>query len=216
MEIAPAPAAAPDLQTVTTLDELREVVPEPHPSLWEKDIGRIDGSARTFIEASPFVLLATSGPEGTCDVTPRGDPAGSVLVLDEHTLVIADRRGNRRLDAFRNILDNPHVGLLFVIPGRSDTVRVNGTARIVREAPFFDRLTVQGVRPVLALEVTVEELFLHCAKAFLRAGLWEPESWPDPASVPSVGRMAKAMKNLDVAAEDIDAALAHDAEHNRY
>lgn len=216
MEIAPAPAAAPDLQTVTTLDELREVVPEPHPSLWEKDIGRIDGSARTFIEASPFVLLATSGPEGSCDVTPRGDPAGSVLVLDEHTLVIADRRGNRRLDAFRNILDNPHVGLLFVIPGRSDTVRVNGTARIVREAPFFDRLTVQGVRPVLALVVTVEELFLHCAKAFLRAGLWEPESWPDPGSVPSVGRMAKAMKNLDVAAEDIDAALAHDAEHNRY
>jgi predicted pyridoxine 5'-phosphate oxidase superfamily flavin-nucleotide-binding protein len=95
-------------------------------------------------------------------------------------------------------------------------VRVNGTAQLVREAPFFDRLTVQGVRPVLAVVVTVEELFLHCAKAFLRAGLWEPGSWPDPASVPSVGQMAKAMKNLDVAAEDIDAALAHDAEHHRY
>ena len=144
METAPALS---DLQAVTTLDELRAVVPEPHRSLWEKDIGRIDESARTFIEASPFVLLATSGPDGTCDVTPRGDPTRSVLVLDEHTLVIADRRGNRRLDAFRNILANPHVGLLFVIPGRSDTVRVNGTAQLVREAPFFDRLAMQGVRP---------------------------------------------------------------------
>jgi PPOX class probable FMN-dependent enzyme len=219
MEIAPAPpdvAAAPDLQVVTTLDELREVVPEPHVSLWEKDIRRIDGSARTFIEASPFLLLSTSGPDGTCDVTPRGDPAGSVLVLDEHTLVIADRRGNRRLDALRNILDNPHVGLLFVIPGRPDTLRVNGTARLVRDAPFFDRLTVQGVRPALAVVVTVQELFLHCAKAFLRAGLWDPETWPDPAAVPSIGQMAKAMRNLDVPAEEIDAALAHDAEHHRY
>jgi uncharacterized protein len=206
-----------DMQVVSTLDELREVVPEPHPSLWEKDVGRIDPTARAFVEAAPFVLLATSGPEGTCDVTPRGDPAGSVLVLDEHTLVLADRRGNRRLDAFRNILANPHVGLLFVIPGRSDTLRVNGTARIVREAPFFDRLAVQGVRPDLALLVHVEELFVHCAKAFLRAGLWEPETWPEPGAVPSAGEMVRSMRNLeDAAAARIDEMLAQDARHNRY
>jgi uncharacterized protein len=206
-----------DMQVVSTLDELREVVPEPHPSLWEKDVGRIDPTARAFVEAAPFVLLATSGPEGTCDVTPRGDPAGSVLVLDEHTLVLADRRGNRRLVAFRNILANPHVGLLFVIPGRSDTLRVNGTARIVREAPFFDRLAVQGVRPDLALLVHVEELFVHCAKAFLRAGLWEPETWPEPGAVPSAGEMVRSMRNLeDSAAARIDEMLAHDARHNRY
>ncbi|GAA1862090.1 pyridoxamine 5'-phosphate oxidase family protein [Pseudonocardia ailaonensis] len=204
------------MDVVRTLEELRELVPEPHVSLWEKDIGCIDESARTFVEASPFVLLATSAPDGTCDVTPRGDPAGSVLVLDEHTLVIADRRGNRRLDGIRNILENPHVGLLFVIPGRPDTVRVNGTARIVRDAPWFDRLEVQGTRPALAVVVTVEELFLHCAKAFLRAGLWEPESWPDPKAVPSQGAMAKAMRSLDVPAADIDAMLAEDAAENRY
>lgn len=192
------------------------VVPEPHPALWEKDIGRIDASARTFVEASPFVLMATAGPDGTCDVTPRGDPAGSVLVLDEHTLVIADRRGNRRLDAVRNILANPHVGLLFVIPGRPDTLRVNGTAQLVRDAPFFGRLVVQGVRPALAIVVTVRELFLHCAKAFLRAGMWDPAAWPDPASVPSQGQLAKAMRDLAASADEIDAALAHDAEHNRY
>ena len=204
------------MQVITSLNELREVVPEPHPSMWEKDIGRIDESARTFIEASPFLLLSTSGPDGTCDVTPRGDPAGSVVVLDEHTLAIADRRGNRRLDAIRNVLGNPHVGLLFVIPGRSDTVRVNGTAQVVRDAPFFDRLVVQDSRPQLALLVTVQELFLHCAKAFLRAGLWDPASWPDPASVPTQGAMAKAMRALDMPAAELDAMLAHDAAHHRY
>jgi uncharacterized protein len=204
------------VEVVRNLEELREVVPEPHPALWEKDIGRIDESARTFIDASPFLLLATSAPDGSCDVTPRGDPAGSVLVLDEHTLVIGDRKGNHRLDALRNILGNPHVGLLFVIPGRPDTVRVNGTAQIVRDAEWFDRLEVQGKRPALALVVTVEELFLHCAKAFLRAGLWEPESWPDPKAVPSQGAMVRAMKSLEVEAAAIDAMLAKDAAENRY
>jgi PPOX class probable FMN-dependent enzyme len=206
-----------DMRVISTLDELREVVPEPHPALWEKDIGRIDPTARSFIEASPFLLLATSAPDGSCDVTPRGDPAGSVLVLDEHTIVVADRRGNRRLDGLRNVLANPHVGLLFVVPGRSDTLRVNGTAQVVSDAPFFDRLVVEGSRPVLALVVHVEELFLHCAKAFLRAGLWEPASWPDPAAVPSPGEMVRSMRDLDVSVvPEIDAMLERDAEQNRY
>ncbi|GAA4537556.1 pyridoxamine 5'-phosphate oxidase family protein [Pseudonocardia xishanensis] len=205
------------MRVVGTLEELREVVPEPHVSLWEKDIGRIDPTARTFIETSPLVMLATSAPDGTCDVTPRGDPAGSVLVLDERTLVLADRRGNRRVDALRNVLANPHVGLLFVVPGRSDTLRVNGTARVVSDAPFFDRLVVEGARPVLALVVHVEELFLHCGKAFLRGGVWEPERWPDADAVPSPGEMVRSMKDLEPSAvPEIDAMLAHDAEHHRY
>jgi uncharacterized protein len=204
------------MKVVGGLEELREIVPEPHPDMWDKDIGRIDESARAFVEASPFLLLATAAPDGSCDVTPRGDPPGSVLVLDEQTLVIADRRGNRRLDAMRNILGNPHVGLLFVIPGRSDTVRVNGTAQIASDADFFDRLVVRGTRPDLAIVVTVTELFLHCAKAFRRAGLWEPGSWPDPGAVPSQGTMARAMRGWAVDAAQIDAALAHDAEHNQY
>ncbi|WP_246394076.1 MSMEG_1061 family FMN-dependent PPOX-type flavoprotein [Pseudonocardia pini] len=212
-----AATAQQDMRVISTLDELREVVPEPHPSLWEKDIGRIDPTARTFIETSPFLLLATSAPDGTCDVTPRGDPAGSVLVLDEHTIVIADRRGNRRLDGLRNVLANPHVGLLFVVPGRSDTLRVNGTAQVVSEAPFFDRLVVEGSRPVLALVVRVEELFLHCAKAFLRAGLWDPASWPDRAAVPSPGEMVRSMRDLDASVvPEIDAMLERDAAQNRY
>jgi uncharacterized protein len=212
-----ASAVDRDMRVVSTLDELREVVPEPHPSLWEKDIGRIDPTARTFIETSPLFMLATAGPDGTCDVTPRGDPAGSVLVLDEQTVAVADRRGNRRLDGLRNILENPHVGLLFVIPGRSDTLRVNGTARIVSEAPFFDRLEVQGSRPALALVVHVEELFLHCGKAFLRGGVWDPASWPASDAVPTPGEMVRSMKELEASVvPEIDAMLAHDAEHNRY
>ncbi|MEU4246006.1 MSMEG_1061 family FMN-dependent PPOX-type flavoprotein [Amycolatopsis sp. NPDC026612] len=124
----------------------------------KKVIDRIDGHARNLIEHSPFVLLATSAPDGRCDVSPRGDPAGSVLVLDEKTLVLADRPGNKLIDSFRNIIDNPHAGLLFLVPGMNETLRVNGRAKLVSDAPFFDSLVVQGKRPKLAVVVPAAEL----------------------------------------------------------
>lgn len=205
------------MRRVTTEAELREIVKEPHRFVVDKDIGRIDEHARTIIAHSPLVLLATSDPEGGCDVSPRGDPAGSVLVLDDHTLVIADRPGNRRADSFRNLLRNPRVGLLFLVPGMAETLRVNGRATIVSDAPFFDDLAVRGKRPQLAIVVHVEELYMHCSKAFLRSSLWKPETWPDRESLPTLGRIAKDQMGLkNVTAEAIDADLALDAATNQY
>lgn len=205
------------MRRVTTEAELREIVGEPHQFVLDKDIGRVDEHARTIIARSPLVLLATSDPDGSCDVSPRGDPAGSVLVLDDHTLVIADRPGNRRADSFRNLLRNPRVGLLFLVPGMAETLRVNGRATIVSDAPFFDDLAVRGKRPQLAIVVQVEELYMHCSKAFLRSSLWKPETWPDRESLPTLGRIAKDQMGLkNVTAEAIDADLALDAATNQY
>ncbi|MFF5259895.1 pyridoxamine 5'-phosphate oxidase family protein [Actinomadura viridis] len=205
------------MRSVTTEAELRAIVQEPPQTAWDKDIGRLDEHARTFIALSPFVLLATSAPDGTCDVSPRGDPAGSVLVLDDHTVVLADRPGNHRLDSFRNVLHNPHVGLLFLVPGMNETLRVNGRATLVSDAPFFDDLAVQGRRPRLAVVVHVDELYMHCAKAFLRSSLWKPETWPDRGRLPSLGRILKDQMGLrDIPAKVIDADLDLDARTNQY
>ncbi|MEV4103442.1 MSMEG_1061 family FMN-dependent PPOX-type flavoprotein [Nonomuraea sp. NPDC049649] len=204
-----------EIRTVTTEAELREIVKEPAQSIWDKDIARIDGHARKIIAHSPLVLLATAAPDGTCDVSPRGDPAGSVLVLDDHRLVLADRPGNHRADSFRNVLRNPHAGLLFVVPGMNETLRVNGRATVVSEAPFFDDLVLRGRRPRLALLVEVQELYIHCSKAFVRSALWKPETWPARDSLPTLGQIAKDHMNLkDISAEKIDEDLALDARVN--
>ncbi|GAA0944937.1 pyridoxamine 5'-phosphate oxidase family protein [Actinocorallia libanotica] len=206
-----------EIRTVGTEAELRAIVQEPSQVMWDKDIGRIDEHARTLIAHSPFVLVATANTDGTCDVSPKGDPAGSVLVLDDHRLAIADRPGNHRVDSFRNILRNPRVGLLFLVPGMNETLRVNGRAILVSDAPFFDDLAVQGKRPRLALVVEVEELYMHCAKALLRSSLWKPETWPDRSALPTLGQISKDQLRLkDIPAEEIDKGLDLDAATNRY
>lgn len=202
---------------MTTEAALREIIAAPARTMWDKDIGRIDEHARTLIAHSPFVLLATSNAEGDCDVSPRGDPAGEVLVLDDHRLAIADRPGNHRIDSFRNVLQNPRIGLLFLVPGMNETLRVNGRATLVSDAPFFDDLAVQGKRPRLAILVEVEELYMHCAKALLRSSLWNPATWPDRTALPTLGRIAKDHLDLrEVSVDEIDEGLALDAETNRY
>ncbi|MEV5888515.1 pyridoxamine 5'-phosphate oxidase family protein [Nonomuraea fuscirosea] len=206
-----------EIRTVTTEAELREIVAAPAQAIWDKDIARIDEHARTIIAHSPFLVLATANENGTCDVSPRGDPAGSVLVLDDHRLVIADRPGNHRLDGLRNVLTNPQVGLLFIVPGMNETLRVNGRATLVSDAPFFDDLVVKGKRPRLALLVEVEELYMHCAKAFLRSALWQPDTWPDRKSLPTLGRIAKDHIGIkELSAEALDEGLDRDAEQNQY
>ncbi|MBE8524924.1 pyridoxamine 5'-phosphate oxidase family protein [Amycolatopsis sp. H6(2020)] len=197
-------------------EALREVIGEVAELTQQKVIDRIDEHARTLIAHSPFVLLATSAPDGSCDVSPRGDPAGSVLVLDEKTLVLADRPGNKLIDSFRNIVDNPHAGLLFLIPGMNETLRVNGRAKLVSDAPFFDELVVQGKRPKLAVVVEVEELYMHCAKAFLRSSLWKPETWPDRSALPSMGTIMRDQMSLPIPAEELDARLNERALNQQY
>ncbi|MCP2331004.1 MSMEG_1061 family FMN-dependent PPOX-type flavoprotein [Actinoalloteichus caeruleus] len=173
-------------RAVTSEAELREIVDDPLPAMANKAIPVIDEQSGRFIQASPFFLLATTGDGGALDVSPRGDPPGSVLVLDGgRSLAFADRPGNRRLDSLRNLLRNPGVGLLFLMPGRLETLRVNGRATVLRSAPYFDRLALEGTRPSLAVEVAVDELFVHCGRSFLRSSLWDPAGWPDPEAAPS-------------------------------
>ena len=196
------------MRVLHTEAELREYVREPIRMVADKDIDHIDAESRRFIEASPFFLLASAAADGTCDVSPRGDPPGSVLVLDDHTIAFADRKGNRRADNFRNILQRPHVGMLFVIPGMAETVRVNGTARIVAEAPYLDRLAVRGATPKLAVEVRVEELYTHCGRAFARAGLWDQSTWPEKGEVPTAGELARGQTGIRLLPTRlVDAAL---------
>lgn len=196
--------------------ELREFVSEPSRAVAEKAIDHVDAESARFIAASPIFLLATAAADGSCDVSPRGDPPGSVLVLDDRTLAFGDRKGNRRLDSMTNLLQRPQVGMLFLVPGVGDTLRVNGTARIVAEAAYLPRLTMQGVQPRLAIEVRVEELFLHCSKAFARSALWNSASWPAKRAVPTAGQIVRSQHGVPVPATAIDAMLRRDAKVNRY
>lgn len=180
-----------DLVEITDAGELRKLLGEPQRRVVEKVRPRLMNLDRQWLAESPFCLVATSDADGNCDVSPKGDPAGNLaLVLDDTTIALAERPGNRRADGFLNVLANPHVGLIFLIPGRGDTLRINGRARVVREAPFFDRMVVKGHRPVLALVVEIDEIFAHCSKAFLRSELWKPETW-HPERVPSRAQIAK-------------------------
>ena len=174
---------------VRTADELRAVLGYPTERAVQKQLSALDKHCRAFIARSPFVVLSTSNARGGCDASPKGDRPGFVLVQDEHTLVIPDRPGNRRADSLLNILDNPHVGLLFLIPGMGETLRVNGTASLVRDPTLLDELAVDGKRPQLAIVVKVEESFLHCAKALIRSRLWDPERFMPRCEMPSLAQM---------------------------
>jgi PPOX class probable FMN-dependent enzyme len=165
--------------TVRTEAELRTLIGGgPSALALAKEQRTLDVHCRSFIARSPFVLVGTSGAAGRCDVSPKGDAPGFVLVLDEHRLLIPDRPGNKRLDGMRNLLENPHVGLIFLIPGVEETLRVNGRGAIVRDADLLARCEMRGKVPTLGIGVEVEEAFIHCAKAFKRSGLWEPARWP--------------------------------------
>ncbi|HEX5405831.1 MAG TPA: pyridoxamine 5'-phosphate oxidase family protein [Pseudonocardiaceae bacterium] len=185
-----------ELVEITTLGELTDLVGEPVPRVANKVRTSLHDLDRIWLAESPFCLLATSAQDGTCDVSPKGDPRGFTLVLDDTTIVVPDRPGNRRVDGFRNVLGNPHVGLIYLVPGREDTLRVNGRARLLRDAPFFDQMIVKGHRPTLAMLVEIEEVFYHCSKAFLRSGLWKSESWR-PGAVPSRPAIAHALERPD-------------------
>jgi PPOX class probable FMN-dependent enzyme len=158
---------------------------------------------RQWLAASRLCFVSTSDGDGNLDVSPKGDPAGFTHVMDDTTIVIPERPGNRRADGFHNLLANPHVGLVFLIAGRGDTLRINGRATIVADAPYFDDMIVKGHRPMLALEVTIDEVFYHCSKAFLRSEVWKPETW-DAAAAPRRAIIAKALERPDDSLEDLD------------
>lgn len=185
----------PTWTEISTLEELVDLVGTPHERAATKGRPALLEIDREWLAATPFCVLATSDAEGNCDASPKGDPAGSLVhVIDDTTIAIAERPGNKRVDGYRNVLSNPHVGLNFLIPGRGDTLRINGRARLVSDAPFFDEMVVKGKRPILALVVDIDDIFFHCAKAFLRSGLWDPETW-DPDHLPKRAVIAKQVEN---------------------
>jgi uncharacterized protein len=166
-----------DPHRIASEDELRALVGEPNPLTPLKIRPTLEESARGFIARAPFLLLSTADPHGEQQVSPRGDEPGFVAVLDEATLAIPERKGNRLVMGLRNLLENPAIGLLFLIPGTPETLRVNGSATLTRDPELCARLTARGRPALLAIRVEVRQCFFHCAKAFLRSRLWQPESW---------------------------------------
>jgi hypothetical protein len=176
----------------------------------------LDDHCRAFIAKSPFVLLASSDQMGNIDVSPKGDPAGFVKVLDDKTLVLPDRPGNRRADSLTNILQDDRVGLLFLIPGKRETLRVNGRAKIVRDTWVRQELAVQDKLPDLAVVVTVEEAFMHCAKSLIRSHLWEPESWPDLDGIASLAQVLVDHANLTCSVDEFQEIIDHSYRNTLY
>jgi uncharacterized protein len=191
---------------ITTADDLVALIGLPNERAATKGRDHLLEVDRQWLAASPFCVVATADAQGRCDASPKGDPAGQLIhVVDDRTIAIAERPGNKRVDGFRNVLANPHVGLLFVIPGRGDTLRVNGRARLVSDADFFDDMAVRGRRPVLALVVEIEDVFFHCSKAFLRSELWKTETWAPTATVPRRAVIAHEVERDTRSVDELDA-----------
>jgi uncharacterized protein len=186
---------------------LTELLGEPTDVVRAKLADRLTHATRRFVERSPFVLLATASVDGRCDVSPRGDPPGFVRILDERTLLVPDRPGNRLADSLRNITENPHVGLLFLIPGLGETLRVNGRASVVTDGELLAPSAVEGKAPTLGILVDVEQVFTHCPKAFIRSALWDPERYADRSELPSAGEVHRSL-NPTFDAETYDAERA--------
>lgn len=195
------------LHAIRDEDELRALLGEPTELVRAKLDDSLTDLTRQWIERSPFLLLATSAPDGTCDVSPRGDPPGFVHILDDRTLLLPERPGNRLADSLRNIVGNPHVGLLFLVPGVGDTLRVNGRATLVTDVELLAPCAVEGKVPKLGLLVEVDEVFTHCSKAFLRARLWDPTRHVDRSELPSSGEI-HASRDPSFDAEAYDAERA--------
>lgn len=190
---------------VADVESLTALLGEPTAAARDKARQSLTELDIAWLNASPFCVVATASSSGSCDASPKGDPAGHLVhVIDETTIALAERPGNRRADGYRNLLENPYVGLLFVISGRTDTLRVNGRARLVCHAPFFDDMVVKGHRPVLAVVVEIEELFHHCGKAFLRSALWDPTSWEPESRVPRRAVIAQQLERPESTVEELE------------
>ena len=175
---------------IESAEDLRSLYGEPSELAVNKSLDHLDRHCRRFIELSPFVLLASAGADGRVDCSPRGDPAGFVAILDERTVLLPDRRGNNRTDSLTNVLENPHVGMLFLIPGANETLRLNGRATLTTDPVHLEPLAIKGRAPRSGLLVEVEEVFLQCTKALVRARLWADESRVDrKTALPSFGQM---------------------------
>ena len=191
--------------TVRTLAELEALYETPVVTSLLKEVDHLTPLHREYIEASPFVILATSGPDGL-DCSPRGDPAGFVRVVDERTLLIPDRRGNNRLDTLRNLVVDPRIGLLFLVPGVGTTLRVNGTVELTTDIELRQSFEMQGKLPTTVLVVTTTSVYTQCPKALIRSHLWDPARYRDQSQLPSVGQILEQITSGEVDGAALDAA----------
>ncbi|MGC0366386.1 PPOX class probable FMN-dependent enzyme [Rhodococcus sp. 27YEA15] len=189
---------------IESLEELNAVLGEPHPVIMEKHTAFTTPLIRDFIEQARFFVLATADAQGNCDCSPRGDLLSQVHFPDEKTLILPDRPGNRRADSYRNMLENPHVGIMFLAPGHDEIVRVNGTAALSTDPELLASMAMSGKPALLAVIVRIDEAYVHCARAILRAKLWDPSTWPSDDDVPSLRDMTAQQHNRRV--EDMEPA----------
>lgn len=179
-------------EAVTTEEELREIVGMPHDHVIKKEITIMDEYCIRFISMSPLFFLSTSNADGKCDVSPKGDLPSDIKILNQSQLVIPDRPGNKRVDSLINILSNPHVGLVFIIPGLDEVLRINGKATIIRNREILDTINHNKKPPLLGIGVDVEQCFIHCSRALKKSKIWNSDSWPDNESIPSGLEIFKA------------------------
>ncbi|MGD1879799.1 MAG: pyridoxamine 5'-phosphate oxidase family protein [Kiloniellaceae bacterium] len=191
------------MSTIKTVEDLEAIYGQPGETSLVKEADRITPQYRRFIEAAPFVALATGGPEGL-DCSPRGELGGVVHIEDPRTLMLPDRRGNNRIDSLRNVVRDPRVGLLFLVPGSGSTLRVNGRAHISADSALLERFAVNGQSPRTVLVIAVEAVYFQCARAIVRAELWNPEKHVDPKSLPTPGQILAAMSDQRVGGETYD------------
>lgn len=205
-----------DPHVIRSESQLREVLPEPNAMLDQKLFDHVDSFAKDFIEKCPLIMVATSNANGEMDVSPKGDAPGFVFVEDTKTLLIPERPGNKLAYGFRNILANARIGLIFVIPGVTETLRINGTAEITRDPAILESLSARNKPALLATRVTVNESFFHCGKAFIRSKTWKPDSWPENVKA-NIGKQIAARANAgDALADGIDKAMLENYETELY
>lgn len=197
--------------------ELRGLMGGPvAPPVVEKTLSALDRHCLTFIKRAPFVLISSSDAAGRMDISPKGDAPGFVKVLDEHTLAIPDRPGNQRFDTFRNLFESPRVGLIFLIPGKRETLRISGRAEVVRDSELLATLAANGKVPALAMAVHVEEAFFHCAKCIIRSHLWQPEQWPQLEGLPTLAQTMKDAASIPAPVEVVEGIIREDEENRLY
>lgn len=192
---------------ISTEEELREILGQPSERALKKVISSLDHHCVDFLSKSPFLVLSTANKLGECDASPRGDAPGFVYVLNQNKIIIPERPGNRRIDSILNIISNPHVGLIFFIPGLGETLRINGKAYITNDEEILKEMQANGRNPLLGIVVEIEECYIHCAKAFIRSKMWDPESWLNKRELPSAAKMLMEHAKVNASEEDVARSL---------
>ena len=202
---------------VESEDQLRALMGDPvAPPVVEKTLTSLDRHCRAFVGRSPFVLISSSDSEGRMDVSPKGDAPGFVKILDEKTLAIPDRPGNQRFDTFRNLFQSPRVGLIFLIPGKRETLRIGGNAQVVRDQELLESLAAKNKVPSLAIVVHVDEAFFHCSKCMIRSRLWQPDHWPSLEGLPTLAETMKDAASVPGPVEALEGVIREDEETRLY